>query len=125
MTLRIRVFVQLRNLFPEELQTTKQKIIYNNVTEDLFVKKKNDIKLKTLQHGKYKKCLPCYKLKLKFCSHSLQRKQKLERQLRSGLTIKRFDSEAVFFRMDWEAIISDGQKHFRETKNPLCKISNA
>ena len=45
MTLGIHVFVKLWNLFPEELKTTKQKIKYTNVTKDLFVKKKNDIKL--------------------------------------------------------------------------------
>ena len=39
------MFVQLGNLFPEELKTRKQKITYTNVTEDLFVKKKYDIKL--------------------------------------------------------------------------------
>ena len=39
------MFVQLWNSFGEELKTTKQKIIYTNVTEGLFVKKKNDIKL--------------------------------------------------------------------------------
>ena len=36
----IHIFAKLSNLFPEELKTTKQKIKYKNVTEDLFVKKK-------------------------------------------------------------------------------------
>ena len=34
------MFVQLWNSFSEELKTTKLEIIYKNVTEDLFVKKK-------------------------------------------------------------------------------------
>ena len=34
------MFVQLWNLFPEKLKTTKQKIIFTNVMEDLFAKKK-------------------------------------------------------------------------------------
>ena len=46
MTLRIPMFVQLWNSFLEELKTTKQKIIFTNVTKDLFVKKK-DTKLKS------------------------------------------------------------------------------
>ena len=45
MTLGIHVFIQLWDSFPEELKTIKQKIIYTNVMEDLFMKKKNDIKL--------------------------------------------------------------------------------
>ena len=40
MTLEIYIFAQLWNSFPEELKTITQKIIYINVTEDLFVKKK-------------------------------------------------------------------------------------
>ena len=31
-------------LIPEKLKTTKQKIIYTNIMEDLFVKKQNDMK---------------------------------------------------------------------------------
>ena len=34
------MFVQLCNSFPEELKTTKQIIIYKNVTEDLSWEKK-------------------------------------------------------------------------------------
>ena len=34
------MFVQLQNLFPEELETTKHKIKHTNVTEDLFMEKK-------------------------------------------------------------------------------------
>ena len=34
------MFVKLQNLFPDELKTTKHKIKYTNVTEDLFMKKK-------------------------------------------------------------------------------------
>ena len=45
MTLGIYLHVQLWNSFPEELKTTKRMITYTNVTEDLFLKKKNDIKL--------------------------------------------------------------------------------
>ena len=45
MTLEIYILVQLRKSFPEELKTTKQKNMYTNVTEDLFVKKKDDIRL--------------------------------------------------------------------------------
>ena len=45
------VFVQLKYSFPEELKTTKQKIIYTNVTKGLFAKRKN-IKLSTLQSRK-------------------------------------------------------------------------
>ena len=45
------MFVQLWNSFPEEL-TTKQKIIYTNVTEDLFVRKESYIKLSTLPSRK-------------------------------------------------------------------------
>ena len=41
MTLGIHVFVQPWNSFLEELKTTKQKITHTDVTEDLFVKKKN------------------------------------------------------------------------------------
>ena len=37
-------------------------------------------------------------------------------QLRSGLMIKRFHSEMIFFRLDWEKN-TYGQKHFRETNN--------
>ena len=40
------MFVQLWNSFPEELKTTKQKIIFTNVTKGLFAKKK-DTKLKS------------------------------------------------------------------------------
>ena len=32
------------NSFPKELKTEKQKIIYIYVTEDFFLKEKNDIK---------------------------------------------------------------------------------
>ena len=32
---------------------------------------------------------------------------------------ERFDSELIFFRMDWE------EKHFRETINRSCKVSTA
>ena len=45
MTLEIYILVQLQESFPEELKTTKQKNMYTNVTEDLFVKKKDDIRL--------------------------------------------------------------------------------
>ena len=38
---------------------------------------------------------------------------------------KRFDSELIFFRMDWEEITSYEQKHFRETINRSCKVSTA
>ena len=55
MTLGIHVFVKLWSLFPEELKTTKQKIKYTNVTKDLFVKKKDDVKLQTLQLQKVQK----------------------------------------------------------------------
>ena len=49
------MFVDLQNLFPEESKTIKQKIMYRNVTEDLSMKKKNDIKLETLQLRKVQK----------------------------------------------------------------------
>ena len=39
--------------------------------------------------------------------------------------IKRFDSEFIFFGLGWKEITSYGQKHFRETNNPLCKVSTA
>ena len=42
------IFVQLWNSFPEELKTTKQKIIHTNITEDLFLKKKIYIKVFTV-----------------------------------------------------------------------------
>ena len=45
MTLKIHMFVQLWNSLPEELKKTKQNIIHANVKENLFMKKKNDIKL--------------------------------------------------------------------------------
>ena len=45
MTLEIYILVQMQESFPEELKTTKQKNMYTNVTEDLFVKKKDDIRL--------------------------------------------------------------------------------
>ena len=48
MTLGIHKFVQLWNQFTEELKTAKQKIIYTNVTEDFFKKKKNDTELKNM-----------------------------------------------------------------------------
>ena len=38
--IRTLMFVQLWNFFLEKLKTTKQKIIYADVTEDLFMKKK-------------------------------------------------------------------------------------
>ena len=41
MTLGILTFVQLWNSFPEELKTTKQKIIHTNIMEVLFMKKKH------------------------------------------------------------------------------------
>ena len=47
-TLGIHMFVQLWNLFPEELKTTKQ------------------------NRGKYRKCLQCYKAKLTCSSRSVQ-----------------------------------------------------
>ena len=31
----------------------------------------------------------------------------------------------IFFAIDWEKITSYEQKHFRETNNPLCKVSAA
>ena len=49
--------------------------------EDLFVRekkkqqkkqKKNKTKQKHYNCGKYRKCLPCYKARLTFCSRSLQ-----------------------------------------------------
>ena len=39
--------------------------------------------------------------------------------------MKPFDSEMIFFGLDWGKVISVGQKHFRETNNSLCKISTA
>ena len=45
-----------------------------------------------------------------FCSHSLQYKiNKQKSRLRNELTIKRFNSEMVFFELDWEEINSYGQ----------------
>ena len=41
----IYMFVQLWNSFPEGLKATKQTIIYTNITEDLFLKKKIYIKV--------------------------------------------------------------------------------
>ena len=43
--------------------------------------------------------------------------------LRSGVTI--FDSEIMFFGVDWEEITSYGQKHFGETSNLLCTVTTA
>ena len=38
------MFIQLWNSLLEKLKTTKQKIIYTNVTKDISMKKKNDKK---------------------------------------------------------------------------------
>ena len=40
MASRIHMFVQLWNSFPEELKTTKHKIVHTNVMEDLFMKER-------------------------------------------------------------------------------------
>ena len=45
MNLGMYVFLQLWNSFSEGLKTIKRKIIYTNVTEDLFDKKINYIRL--------------------------------------------------------------------------------
>ena len=37
---------------------------------------------------------------------------------------KMFQFKMVFIRLDWEELTSYGQKHFRETDNHLCKVSN-
>ena len=37
---------------------------------------------------------------------------------------KMFQFKMVFIRLDWEELTSYGQKHFRETNNHLCKVSN-
>ena len=58
------MFAQLCNSFLAELKTTKQKIMYANIAEDFFVKKKITIAEST-------KILPFYKAKLTFCSYSL------------------------------------------------------
>ena len=36
-----------------------------------------------------------------------------------------FDSEMIFFGLEWEVITPDGQKHFRETNNCLREVSTA
>ena len=36
-----------------------------------------------------------------------------------------FDSEIIFFGLDWGEITSYGQKHFGETNNRLCKVTTA
>ena len=61
------------NSFREELKTTKQKIIYKNVTEDLSMKKKRN-KIINITRVESTNCLSRYKAKLKFCSHSRQLK---------------------------------------------------
>ena len=45
MTFGIHVFIQLWNPLPEKSKSTKRKIIYTKVMKNLFVQKKNDIKL--------------------------------------------------------------------------------
>ena len=35
-----------------------------------------------------------------------------------------FDSEIIFFGLDWEEITSFVQKHFGETNNCLCKVND-
>ena len=61
------MFIQLWNSLLEKLKTTKQKIIYTNVTKDISMKKKNDIKnFKYYNRRKYRECLPFYKAKLNF-----------------------------------------------------------
>ena len=104
MTLGIHVFIQLWNPLPEKSKSTKRKIIYTKVMKNLFVQKKNDIKLTTLA----KRQNLCF-------AHSLYSKNKhYNWQLWSGLTMKLFYSE-MFFGLDWEEITSYGQKHFQET----------
>ena len=41
-------------------------------------------------------------------------------RLRSGLTIKRFDSEIVFFGLDWEEITFYGQKNIFGKRVIVC-----
>ena len=72
---------------------------------------------------KYRKFLPWYKTKLTFASHSLQLIQIEKWQLTSGLLIKHFNSEMIFFGLYWEKNTSYRQKHFRETNNCLRKVS--
>ena len=36
-----------------------------------------------------------------------------------------FDAEIICFGLDWKEITSNGEKHFGETNNYLCKVSTA
>ena len=91
MTLVIHIFVQLWNTFPDELKTTKQKIIHTNVMGDLLVKEKMLQSYKHYNRRKYRKCLPCYKVKLTFCSCSIQKKkQKLKMAAKEWIDDKMF-----------------------------------
>ena len=89
MTLEIHIFAQLSNLFSEELKT-KQKIKYTHVMED-FSWRKKWITITESKENVYH----VTRQKLHF-AHTAYIK------LNSGLTIKRFDSEMIFFGLDWE-----------------------
>ena len=61
-----------------------------------------------------------------FSSRSIQEKNKNWKwQVARGLTIKCFDSEMIFFRLDWEEIASRGQKDFSEANNSFYKVTTA
>ena len=78
MTLGIHMFVQLWNSFPKESETTKQKITYRNVMEDLFVEEKYDIKLKTLLLQKVQKMSTMLQGKTYIFAHAPYNKGKIK-----------------------------------------------
>ena len=105
------MFAQSQNLFPEELKTTEHKIKHTNVTDDLFMKKKW-YKIITF-------------ITITECTENVYY---VTRQLKCHMMIKRFDSEIIFFGLDWEEVISYGQKQIiiaKQIHKHLCKVSTA
>ena len=121
---RIHFEIQ-QNLFPEELKLTKQKIIYTNVTEDLFVKKKKIKKIITITIVESTENVYHVTRQNLYFAHDHNKNKNEKWQLRSRVTIKCFNSKVILFGLDWEEIISYGQIHFKEINNGLCKGSTA
>ena len=121
-----KMFAQLQNSFPEELKTTKHKIKHTNVTEDLFTKKKwyKIIIFITITEST-ENVYYVTRQNLHFAHSPYYKNKNLKRKLKSYMMIKRFDSEMIFFGLDWE-VISYGQKRIimaKKIHKHLCKVN--
>ena len=120
MTFVIHMFVQLWNSFSEKLKTAKQKIICTKVC---FVKKKKRFKFINITIVESKENV--YQLTQQNLHFKHTPYNKKIMAAKEWTDYKNFNSEIIFFGLDWEEITSYGQKHFRETNNRLCKVSIA